>query len=160
MKYSLPFSIALHLILLISIQVSPSVEPTNESETENRNNNNIQIVPMKITEISVVEHKKGPSVKKVVEKKFKNDTQCTGNDWFGGIGVTSQELLGEIQEVYAGYPAEKAGILVGDRVVSTNGDIRGDPGTVLNITIFRASTNSTLSFSIIRDKICYGKRKE
>ena len=64
-----------------------------------------------------------------------------------------------IEKVFPGYPADKAGLMVNDVIITTDGQIRGDPGTVLNMIAFRASSNMTLKFRIVRDKICYGERK-
>lgn len=74
--------------------------------------------------------------------------------WFGGVGVMiSPEGL--IYVVYSGYPAEKAGIQVGD-IVRGNGYGRliGEVGTPVDIEIYRPSTNQRFNLTIVREKIC------
>src|SRR6185436_8483265 len=42
---------------------------------------------------------------------------------YGGIGALVHQRDGEIQisEVYEGFPAQKAGVMVGDKIISVNG---------------------------------------
>lgn len=74
-------------------------------------------------------------------------------DSFGGIGIT--ENLGFDQDVivkvHKGYPAEKAGIQVGDEVMN-RGEIIGEVGTHVIVRIVRNGV--VLEFDMIRDKIC------
>lgn len=72
------------------------------------------------------------------------------DDWYGGIGII-QDFENEITYVAPGYPADNAGIRLGDVIVS-QGEIRGEPGTILELTIFRKKIK--LTFKLIREKIC------
>ncbi|HCJ10428.1 MAG TPA: hypothetical protein DHW14_04610 [Clostridiales bacterium] len=84
---------------------------------------------------------------------------------FGGIGVTVQEdekgcLV--ILNVLPGYGAEKAGLLPGDRIIAVDGvsiegeglaaasRIRGQPGTVVSLTISREGEPAPITVEIVR----------
>lgn len=83
----------------------------------------------------------------------------------GGIGaeLTPDPLGPRVRHVFKGGPAAEAGVLPDDVVVKVNGQnaagkdvtdvvskIRGEPGTTVQLTFFRASTNQTLSFVFTR----------
>lgn len=73
--------------------------------------------------------------------------------WYGGIGIRSDSLY-RIFEIATGYAADRAGLLVGDRIVS-NGNtdfIRGDPGTTVELYVERQG--ALIHFRIVREKIC------
>lgn len=89
---------------------------------------------------------------------------------FEGIGVTFMMMNDTviIDQVIQGCPAEKGGILPGDRFTHVDGKavsgvkmklsevpklIRGPKGTAVRITVFRPSLNETIEFRLIRDKI-------
>lgn len=95
-------------------------------------------------------------------KPVEGITQCENDRWFGGIGIQQDWQTGKIEQVYPGYPAEKNGLRPGDIINLVNGEkkdrIRGEPGTIVVLQIFRPSTNEYLTVSITRDKICLGKR--
>ncbi len=74
--------------------------------------------------------------------------------YFGGIGI-SYTALGLVKEVYAGYPAARAGILPGD-ILKENPE-RGEIGSSIEITVFRGER--TLKFSLIREKVCISGRE-
>lgn len=85
-----------------------------------------------------------------------------------GIGVTVTSLENEeyltITSVIMGAPAQKAGIMAGDRLVAVDGmsvkgflpaeaglAIRGASGTTVNVTVLRGE--ETLSFNVKRDTV-------
>lgn len=87
-----------------------------------------------------------------------------------GVGVTffMMEDTAHIEEVIPNGPAEKAGILSGDRIVSVDGEsiiganissesiqkkIRGEKGTKVKLGIKRNSSKKPLSFIIVRGDI-------
>ena len=74
-------------------------------------------------------------------------------DFFGGIGVGIDQLTGYITKVYPGYPAERLGIQVGDYVHAEGGNIEGEIGSTVNLTINRLGLIFTLTTK--REKICY-----
>jgi predicted metalloprotease with PDZ domain len=155
MKYTIPISFLLHSLVLIIALLSPD----KGSQAGKTNQPDVQIISVVTTQAEDADNKKGLTIKKVKQKKFKSKVKCEQNSWFGGIGI--QENMGDdsIDVVFPGYPADKAGLLSGDVIMAKDSEIRGDPGTVLNLTISRPSTNESLTFRIIRDRICYGERK-
>lgn len=82
-------------------------------------------------------------------------------DFFGGIGITesyvpngyNDQARGRIvvMEVHHGYPAESAGILVGDELLNST-EIRGEIGSKVTVLVNRRG--QMISFEISRDKIC------
>lgn len=87
---------------------------------------------------------------------------------FGGIGVYVVEAEGKLTIVapIKGTPAESAGLKDGDIITSINGEstagmsqddavhlMRGDPGTQLELTVFRQDDGQEHSFTIVREII-------
>lgn len=96
---------------------------------------------------------KGKTLKKAVEDSAPAAQEsCT--HWYGGIGIMSTIKNNNTQEVFdvsPGYPADKAGIQVGD-VITPSEEIRGEPGTVITIIVRRYGQE--LKLNITREKIC------
>jgi len=95
---------------------------------------------------------------------FLNDMKGT----FEGIGVTLEKRDDYIVvvKVFATSPAEKAGIIPGDKIVSVDGNsvvgvalekasslIRGKAGTTVTLEIQREGKNGTLIFKVKREKV-------
>ena len=90
--------------------------------------------------------------------------EAADSNQYVGIGVTYDDSYG-ITAVTAGGPADKAGVLIGDRVLTVDGLdvatlenfddltelVRGELGTVVNLTVERAG--EVLSMQIARDTI-------
>lgn len=87
---------------------------------------------------------------------------------YGGIGVAieSVDSMITVMSVFPDTPAERAGIKTGDIILEANGVslkgktateaaliLRGDPGTVVVLTVLRESTGETLWFNISRQII-------
>lgn len=87
---------------------------------------------------------------------------------YGGIGALVHARDGdiEISEIYEGFPAQKAGLQVGDKILSVNGistkgkkvdqvtDVmKGQRGTTVKIVIRRDGAEQPLEKSIVRDEI-------
>ncbi len=87
-----------------------------------------------------------------------------------GIGVSFFMMndTANVDQVIPNGPAEKVGMLAGDRIISVNGEsivggtltaegirskIRGEKGTKVKIGVKRNSSKKTLTFSITRDDI-------
>jgi predicted metalloprotease with PDZ domain len=93
--------------------------------------------------------------KKPLEQEY-IDHKC--DEWYGGIGVQYEDMdSGIISHVGKGYPADRAGIIVGDLVVDSE-EIRGKPGTKVTVKIMRGS--KLLIFNMIREKICTNEEKD
>ncbi len=87
---------------------------------------------------------------------------------FYGIGVTINQRNGRIYviSVSKGMPAERAGLLYGDAIVSVNGHsakdwtqsdalkyVRGEKGTPVDITVERAGVANPITVRIMRDEV-------
>jgi carboxyl-terminal processing protease len=89
---------------------------------------------------------------------------------FGGVGiiVSQDDEKGKIIVVspIEDTPAAKQGVLAGDEIMAIDGvlmtsmksaeaidKMRGEPGTVLKLKIFRPSTKKTLDFDLVREVI-------
>lgn len=92
--------------------------------------------------------------------------QTTGE--YGGIGSLIRKRGGYtiIADPYKGFPAEKAGIRAGDKILKVNGksvedfaiesvsdQLKGTPGTEIKLTIERYGEDDPLEFTLIREKI-------
>lgn len=92
--------------------------------------------------------------------------QTTGE--YGGIGSlirpAGEHVL--IAEPYQGFPADKAGLRAGDRILEIDGTgmvgmdigtvsdkLKGKPGTALKIKVDRFGESAPMEFEIIREKI-------
>lgn len=102
------------------------------------------------------------------EEVQKMNEQLVGN--FEGIGVQFQMIDDTlfVEQTISGGPSEKVGILPGDRIVLVNDSsiagkkmsntdimkrLRGDKGTLVNVSIARRGVKELIDFAIIRDKI-------
>ena len=87
---------------------------------------------------------------------------------FGGVGIQVELHDGPVTIVtpIAGTPAERAGVRRGDRLVKIDGKaieepalektirlVRGEPDTMVKLTVFRPSQNATLDFALKRERI-------
>lgn len=111
---------------------------------------NGQVIPKeRPTEVTIIETEKdGLEKKKELTKDIK---ECPGL-WYGGIGIedgpTSQGEM--ITKVFKGYPADLAGIRVGEIILKIDEDqIIGQPGTTLHMLTNKGA------YIITRGKICY-----
>lgn len=87
---------------------------------------------------------------------------------YGGVGalIGPRDSSMMVAEIFKGFPADSAGLLPGDIIVSidrrsivalSNEDVhellKGQAGTTLNIEVKRKNSNNVLPFSIKREKI-------
>jgi carboxyl-terminal processing protease len=94
------------------------------------------------------------------------EEESTGN--YAGIGVQITELNGvvTITAVFRGTPADREGLLVGDRIVGVDGDdarswtvedasnrIRGEPGTEVRVIISRDGIAQPIPHQIRRERV-------
>lgn len=102
-----------------------------------------------------------------------SELQSTNDDLdssFGGVGVMFQMLNDTVNviEVVAGGPAEKVGLLPGDKILDANGKklsganisnedvfsaLRGKEGTKVKVSVKRSSSKEPLAFEITRGQI-------
>ena len=84
---------------------------------------------------------------------------------FGGVGIQVEQRDNQIVVItpIAGTPAERAGLRQGDRLVKIDGKViespsvdkavrlvRGEPDTMVTLTVFRPSQEKTLDFTMKR----------
>jgi carboxyl-terminal processing protease len=94
-------------------------------------------------------------------KELQNDTEGA----FGGLGIviSMKDNFVTVVAPMEDTPGFKAGILTGDRIIRIDGhstekmsladavkNLRGDPGTEVNVTIFRPSSSQTKEFRLTR----------
>lgn len=182
LKKTIPFAISLtvHAVaaILLSFNLATNGGSGNSDQKQENGQEagiqgqNDQVVPKQV-EVELVEppeellaQESEVEVPKEEEKKPEEGlTECENDMWYGGIGVSQDWQTGTLQEVYAGYPADQIGLKVGDQLLSVDGfpdtaggRIRGEPGTPIEMKVFRPSTNEYLTFTFKRDKICLGKK--
>jgi hypothetical protein len=90
-----------------------------------------------------------PSYQRVAHDK----DEC--KDFFGGIGVYFDSLSARgyvVLDAPAGYPAAKAGIGPGTKIVNGS-SIRGEVGTMVDV-ITEAPDGTQTTLRLVRDKIC------
>jgi hypothetical protein len=160
----LVISVIIHAFLFLSLSVFGGGGGGN-GNSHNKDGsglfeNNESIMP-KIVEIEAIERSnKSDIIKKMVVPKpdVKILHKCVGNHWYGGVGIAEDSSEDSIRVVASGYPADRAGIKVGDQVMLIDGlpgtyDLaRGNIGTPVTITVKRG--DQQISFTMIREKIC------
>ena len=87
---------------------------------------------------------------------------------YGGIGalIQKQKEYVVITEPYEGFPAQKAGLLAGDRIIMIDGEsavgknssevsekLKGTPGTEIVLTVQRYGDTANLNFTLVREKV-------
>lgn len=92
--------------------------------------------------------------------------QITGN--YGGIGASIRPIDGKstVMECYPGFAADKAGLIPGDIILEIDGKklngqnnesvsdlLRGSPGSVVEIKIYRPYADKEMDLSITREDI-------
>lgn len=91
----------------------------------------------------------------IPKPKGKGLRDCEGTNWYGGIGIMQNETTGEIIHIGKGYPADRAGLRLGDMLLTRDG-IRGEPGSTVTLMLKRHG--QLLQFDIVREKICTERR--
>jgi carboxyl-terminal processing protease len=100
-------------------------------------------------------------------KELQSSNEALGGG-FSGIGIEFNVLADTIIVVntIVGGPAEKVGLLPGDRIIGVDGEsivgidrsdvpkhLRGPKGTLVSLSVFRRGTPGALGFTITRDDI-------
>lgn len=159
MKKYIVLSAVLHLsVLLISVRHGKlSFDQKGKGNGTNRYGGvtiNKEVIPKnkESTEVEVIE--KHPEIRIKRKKNKKVDKDCPSH-WYGGIGIETVYRGKELIDiVHSGYPADLAGLLPGDEIVSVEGNyIPGPPETTDSILIRRNGKSKV--YTITRGKICY-----
>jgi predicted metalloprotease with PDZ domain len=102
-----------------------------------------------------------PQIKADLHGEMAKADNCT--DWYYGFGVQHDWLTNTVSSVQAGYPAHKAGIIVGDTLIDildesgssviakVHTDARYE-GNIATVVIMR--NGQVLNFTLRREKIC------
>lgn len=144
-------SVLIHASLLILLLLHRGGSSDSDSDGKGKGGRDVNIVD-KPTEIELVSSssakERGPMLQRPLMPDCKHGS-------FGGIGIYFDPFSGKIDRVFSGYSADRAGILPDDEVVSPGFmDIKGDPGTYIEMVIYRSSTDQTIRLTVVRDKIC------
>lgn len=143
-------SSVLHALLLLAFIYMPfggsGEEEGEKGKSKKPEYTEVDILPPPVEEEAVTAEGDLEALKKIAPHA---GDKCAS--FFGGIGI--QESSFAIVTVYPGYPADRAGILPGDEVLSTN-EIRGEVGTPVTVVVIRNGVR--IEFHLIRDKICTG----
>ena len=101
-------------------------------------------------------------------QKKENELRMMTTGKYGGIGSIIQQRDGKTYAVnpYEGKPAQKAGVLAGDRILSVDGkttnglnvsevsnNLRGEPGTTVVLELEREGVEKPFKVSIVREDI-------
>jgi hypothetical protein len=81
---------------------------------------------------------------------------CKGKKTYDGIGakmVANPDGSDSFKEVFPNYPADRAGVKAGDKILRKSGILMGAKGTPVQITVKRG--DRTLNMTIVRQSICY-----
>ncbi len=97
-----------------------------------------------------------------------NEIKVESKGEFGGIGIEMNLKDGILTVIspISGSPADKAGVMAGDRIIKVNGkitkkmtmddavkELRGEPGTMVGLTLWREKEERIVDVSIKRDII-------
>jgi len=119
------------------------------------------------TAIDALLGKLDPYTVYVPESKLEDFELMTKGE-YGGIGalIQKQDDYVVITEPYEGFPAQKAGLIAGDKIIKVDGEeamgkstsavsekLKGVPGTKLVITIQRYGDSSYQDIELIREKV-------
>lgn len=165
MKKFTILSLGLHIsLIIVAFSLNRNSEHgSGDSETASQEdgskdsiNGSIVDKPIEVVKVSpeIIKAMKEQDKQMAVEEKYrseqKNQSKCLYS--FGGIGVTF-EGFGDrtISEIHKGYPAYRAGLRVGDRILNT-GNVRGPVGSQITITFEREGV--IYDVDLVRDKIC------
>ena len=93
------------------------------------------------------------------------DLQSETKQQFGGVGIQIEARDGAILVIapIAGTPADEAGVMAGDRIIEVDGEdmrkaglmdivevLRGEPGSKVEMTVHRATTDEIITFPLER----------
>ena len=124
----------------VKIKLLDKPAPTESKKLEEK-------VPETKSNIVIPKKKELPPEQKVVDHKCEK--------WYEGIGVQHGPNC-TIDYIAKGYPADRAGLRIGDRTgpLTETGDCpgRGPLGSFLNLRVIR--DGKVLYFKLVREKIC------
>lgn len=146
-------SLLIHLVIFAFMILPVLGPPSSEDSSDSPDG---KAMPKKV-EVEIIERVPEVQVPIPQSKEEKKEmVECKNNRWYGGIGIVQNYLTLEVNEIIPGYSAEKAGLKVGDVILSASSEegseIRESPGSPVVLIVDRGGTS--LVFKIIREKIC------
>ena len=103
-----------------------------------------------------------------IDGNKKDEIDLITNGKYGGVGI-SIGVRGNavtVVEVLDGYSAQRQGIRIGDEIIGANGVsitpenidevsklVKGDPGTIVDLTIVRNEEQDTIHFNLVREEV-------
>lgn len=103
-----------------------------------------------------------------IDEKKQDDIEILTNGKYGGIGVSIGVKDNQITifELMEGYAAQRQGLRIGDIILEVNNHkvvpekfdeissmVKGEPGSFLELKIFRETERDTMKFNLIREQI-------
>lgn len=166
LRTSFIVSATVHLTCLILILLLGGGQGKNQPKSQDDKKQGegqhdfTSIIPMnkphEDIEMQIDVPKKGDLVVKAEPQPSATPIDC--RRWYGGIGIEygsygNTDAPGTVVKVPYGYPAQQAGIQVGDVVLpAEDPDIRGPVGTPVKIYVIRGEFRQEMT--LIRGKIC------
>ncbi len=101
-------------------------------------------------------------------EKEMSDFEILTTGKYGGIGSLIRQKNEDtyIAQPYEGFPADKAGLKIGDKIVAVDGEaihgypaarvsamLKGDPGSTVKVTVERLATGQTEELAVRRERI-------
>lgn len=149
MKRYFFLSLFTHIAFFILALSSTGSLPDKSERRKDDTNYGVNVIERNKKDLS---YQMDIDVKGDFKKKKEDDKKC--EKFYGGIGIEEDFYSNKVTKVYVGYPAEAAGILVGDLIESVSGEfIRGEPGTSIQLRITRGDKSFVIT--ITRQEICY-----
>lgn len=160
MPIAIFISIILHISLAaaMSLMIGPSGQESEQGSKDRQRSISMrlldkphnsdpkkEVIPEKESGVRIRKEKLPPE-QTVVDHPCEN--------FYTGIGITTLGDNCRVDTVAVGYPAYRAGIQVGDLIISDDLTCpgRGPIGTLLTIKILRG--NKALTKTLVREKIC------
>jgi len=154
--WPLLLSVVIHVSIFMALNNGKASNKGHDKG--NKSSSKVNVLILDKPSDKEVESKKQPSKSKstlIVKKKIPLKQEYVNHEctiWYGGIGI--QHPNGgsyAVEAVGKGYPAERAGILIGDLIINGE-ELRGEPGTYVTVKILRGT--KALSIEVVREKIC------
>lgn len=141
-------SVLIHILLVIMLFVRPPVKAGYESETTP---NRQRVVSVNIVPDVVGDRENMISLVSEGFKYARDERLCAGKDnTYMGIGIKFDSYMAYVIYAPEMYPAYKAGIRVGDRILNPDVPIKDG---YINFKIIRNDEN--MEFRIKIERICY-----
>lgn len=160
-KQSLLFSAVVHMLLMGTMILPMFIPGCGGGKGEGNNSPETHYVeilpapaddtvpPPDTSEMEIPD----PNPKPSEEPQEAADEDC-GENFYGGVGIEHSWDDSGVRLVVPGYPAAKAGIQVGDKILNSQ-DLRGEIGTEVTIIYERNGVVTTVKTK--RGKICTAK---